>query len=188
MNGKTAAKTFSRRLVTAFIIIFFQVAIVTTVAQNETKRENCEKLADCLESFYKDCYGKDYLDSLSPKLVDSFNAAINQEDEMSRLDVYLTELQNNEKATGFVVVYGGRTNKFGEYDERIGRIKKYIRVKNFDQSRIKFVNGGFRENFEFELWTSNINNAFPPLSPTVAPEKVKFKGKMKPSAPGDSVL
>ncbi|MDQ2747026.1 MAG: hypothetical protein M3T96_07195, partial [Acidobacteriota bacterium] len=110
-----------------------------------------------------------------------FTSAINYEDEMRRLDVYLTILQNDEEATGYIVVYGGQMNKYREYDIRVKRIKYYIvGFRKFDESRIRFVNGGFRERFEFELWSSPIKNAFPPLSPTVAPEKVKFRGVMKP--------
>lgn len=166
-----------------FVVLIFQSAVRTIVAQ-ETKSEKCDKLANCLETFYKDCYDQNYLDTFSPKLVDNFTSEVTHEDEMSRLDVYLTILQNNEKATGYIIVYGGRTNKYGEYDIRVGRIKSYILgFRNQNENRFKFVNGGFREKFEFELWTSNVTNAFPPLSPTVAPEKVIFRGKMKPFSP-----
>jgi len=112
----------------------------------------------------------------------------NHEMEIAYLDSYFDQLNINPQATGYIVVYGGRINKSNENEMRVGRIKRYIKYKNQDESRFKIVHGGFREKFEFEFWLSPIKNAFPPLSPTVAPEKVKFKGKMKPPAPGDSIL
>lgn len=169
------------------IIVSFAIAFqsnITTLSAQETKQQKCEKLADCLENFYRDCYDKDYLDEFSPKLFDSFKADITHNDEMSRLDNFLTVLQNSQKVIAYIVVYGGRINKYGEYDIRVERITGYIfGTRAQDQNRVKIVHGGSREKFEFELWTSEIKNAFPPLSPTVAPEKVKFKGKMKPFGP-----
>lgn len=166
-----------------FAVLISQSNLKNSFGQN-TKQEKCEKLADCMESFYKDCYNEEFRNSFSPKLFDSFTSEDNEEIEMARLDQFLLWLTGDNIRNGYVVVYGGRTNKYGEYDIRVERVTGYIfGTKAQDKSRIKIVHGGFREKFEFELWISPIKNAFPPLSPTVAPEKVRFKGKMKPFGP-----
>lgn len=167
----------------------FQINSITAFGQ-ETKQEKCGRLADCMEIFYKECLNDEYLNTFSPELVISFPTnLVNHDLEMARLDNYLEVLSNRPNSIGYIVAYGGRTNKYGEYDIRVGRIRRYIiGFRSFDESRIKFVNGGFREKFEFELWTSPTKNAFPPLSPTITPEKARFKGTMKLPAPGDSVL
>lgn len=178
MIATARLKNFNR-LATIFVITVFYLCVGTTIAQ-ETKQERCDKLTDLMETFNRECYNGEFLDTFSPELVDSFTFAVNHDDEMSRLDNFLSRLQNNPQATGYIVTYGGRTNKYGEYDIRVGRLKAYIEFRKFDISRIKFVSGGFREKFEFELWISPIKNSFPPLSPTITPEKVRFRGKMKP--------
>ncbi len=180
MKETIKAERFTRLLVIVFVTVILQSGVMTMIAQ-EDKEKKCQELSKCLETFYKDCLNDDYLSRYSPELSESFTTIINHEDEMARLDNYLSVLNDNPTSTGYIVVYGGRTNKYGEYDIRVGRIKDYIfGFRKKDESRIKFVNGGFREKFEFELWRSPIKNSFPPLSPTVAPEKVRFKGKMKP--------
>lgn len=169
------------------IIFLIAVCQITTnfVAAQETKQEKCDKLADCMQTFYRECYNDDFLNDFSPTLVDDYTAGNSTEEiEMLKLDGFIQFLQLKPQSTGYIVVYGGRTNKYGEYDIRVERVTGYtFGTKAQDRNRIKVVHGGFREKFEFEFWTSPIKNAFPPLSPTVAPEKVKFKGKMKPFGP-----
>lgn len=180
---KTNTKKNDKILLSTIIIsIFLLLTSSNFVKAQETKEEKYDKLADSLETFQRVCFYSEFVDSFSPQLIESFTTdKVNHEDEMARLDSYLAQLNLNPSSTGYIVVYGGRTNKYGEYDIRVGRIKDYIAFRSFDDSRIKYVNGGFREKFEFELWLSpRVKNAFPPISPTIAPEKVKFKGKMKP--------
>jgi hypothetical protein len=38
--------------------------------------------------------------------------------------------------------------------------------------------GGFREKFSVDLWLSPVKSSYPPITPTISPEKVRFKGKM----------
>lgn len=168
------------------IIVFIFFALQSGFSQikkPETQKQQCDKYFDYLQSFGQQCLGNKYIDEFSPVLVEGFkSSSSNHETEMAILDSYLATLGNNPTSTGYIVVYGGRLNKFGEYEIRTERVMGYIsRVRKFDSERIKLVHGGFREEFEFEFWTSEVKNAFPPLSPTVSPEKVKFSGKMKPS-------
>ena len=181
INRKVETEWFNRLLSAVFIMLVSQL-YVATVSGQETKREKCDRLADCMQTFYRECYNDDFLNDFSPKLMDSLIAGDSTgEIEMLTLDGFIQTLQLKPQSTGYIVVYGGRVNKYGEYDIRLGRVTDYtFGTKNQNRNRIKIVHGGFREKFEFEFWISPIKNAFPSLSPTVAPEKVRFRGKMKP--------
>lgn len=146
--------------------------------------DKCDQTIDCVQKFYKECTGNEFLSDFEPKLVDKFGIT-GYEDEMARMDSFYMQLNGNPEGVGYIVVYGGRVNKYGEFRERVKRLFTYIKERKYDPKRITVVNGGFREKFEFELWTSPIKNSFPPLSPTIDPEKVKFRGIMKPLATYD---
>lgn len=126
----------------------------------------------CCEEFYSNC-------SLSPVMVDGFNI-LDHETEMALLDKFAQSFNGSPHLSAYVVVYGGHINKFGELEERTNRIKKYLlNFRKLDPGQIKFVMGGFREKFTFEMWLSPVKNSYPPLTPTISPERVKFKGKME---------
>lgn len=152
------------------------------VAQ-EDKADRCElvlkKYAEAVNG-YKDCFGVELMDTLAPVLVEAFGIT-ELEDEWARLDGFAVQLNNNLKLTAYIVIYGGKVNKYGELKERPKRIIKYlVENRGIDLKRIKVIEGGFREKFAFELWVSQSDKMFPPLSPTIDPEKVIFRGKMKP--------
>lgn len=149
-------------------------ALAQDISKNnvEPSAEDCKKCQENhLENHIPTCP--------TPYLINKFGVT-NSEVEAANLDVFFTELNNNPDSVGYIVGYGGRTNKFGEFKERTKRLETYIKIRKYDPSRIKIVHGGFREKFEFEFWISPIKDSFPLLSPTIEPEKVKFKGLMKP--------
>jgi hypothetical protein len=140
--------------------------------------QDCKKLLDICKENQKNCLTASSSKFSSPFIIATFGI-INHESEMGRLDLFAQRISENPKSTAYVVAYGGKVNKFGEFDIRTDRIKNYLLdKKKLDPTRIKFVHGGFRETFEFELWISPIENSFPPLTPRVSPERVKFRGKM----------
>lgn len=152
----------------------------STVNGQVITTEKCVELTTCVENFYKECYNDTFRNSFAPRIFDEFGI-IDLEDEMARTDNFSLQLKNNPEAIGYIVVYGGRVNKFGELDERPKRLTQYLINKvNINPKRIRVIQGGFREKFEFELWISTVKDSFPPLSPTVNVEMVIFKGKMKP--------
>lgn len=163
-------------LILVAIIFCFGMGIVNA-QDNDTK--NIEAELEQINKCNRECGDNIYINSLSPDLIDK-SGIINQEEEQLKLDSFFRTLANKPNSRGFIVVYGGKQNKYGEIDARIKRIKDYGTLRNYPPDLIKFVLGGFREKFEFEFWVSRVPNAFPPLSPTVSPEKVTFKGKMKP--------
>lgn len=149
------------------------VAAQEKQSQNSSKEiETClDCCSNCREKLYSDC-------SLSPVLIESFGI-LQHETEMAILDKFVQMFNGSPALDAYVVVYGGKTNKYGELDARTSRIKNYLLdYRKLDPSQIKFLMGGFREKFDVELWLSPVKNSYPPVKPTISLEKVKFKGKM----------
>lgn len=176
-------RTFFLRVSKYIFLMSFVTALCAAgsaqiVAQES--EENCIKLfADCRQ-FNQKCAEFAFVKSLAPNKIDNFGIT-NYEDEISYLESFAVVLRDRPKATGFIVIYGGKMNKYGELKERTRRITSHLtEILKLNAQRFVTINGGFREKFEVELWTADLPNAYPPLSPTIDVEKVIFRGKMKP--------
>jgi hypothetical protein len=156
----------------------------------DNQEDKCTKVALAFGSTFKELYklekefvacgGSTVRDFFIPQQLDKFGL-IGLDGEWARLDNLAIQLQNDPESLAYIVIYGGKINKYGELKERPKPLVHYLTTKRgIDPKRIKIIEGGFREKFEFELWTSQSEKMFPPLSPTVEPEKVIFRGKMKP--------
>lgn len=78
---------------------------------------------------------------------------ISRNDEKARLDNFGIELQNDPTATGYVIVYPGRTGKRGEVQYHAGRIVDYlVNTRQLDKSRIVTLVGPARDQLFVELW------------------------------------
>ena len=78
---------------------------------------------------------------------------ISRNDEKARLDNYAIELQNDPTATGYVIVYPGRTSKRAEVQDHFGRVIEYlVHSRGIDQSRIKTIEGPKRDQLHVDLW------------------------------------
>ena len=92
-------------------------------------------------------------DTKIPIIIDDFGRMGDCE-TTSRLDNFFSRLQKNQDATGYIITYQGKNALPAEYGvsayEKI--IKNYISFRNFNASRITFLNGGFREELSTELW------------------------------------
>ena len=91
-----------------------------------------------------------------PKLVgrrfDEF-PDISRNDEKARLDNFAIELQNDPRATAYVIVYPGKTGKRGEVQEHSGRVVEYlVNSRGLDQRRIVTLVGPKRDQLHVELW------------------------------------
>lgn len=168
-------------------VFWLSVCIIEAQSNQEDK---CEKITlafgkafDALreiESSYIKCGGSPIVNYYIPHQQDKFGV-IGLEGEWARLDAFAISLNNDPELLAYIVIYGGKTNKYGELKERPKPLVHYlINNRKIEPNRIKIIEGGFREKFEFELWTSHSEKMFPPLSPTVEPEKVIFRGKMRP--------
>jgi len=74
---------------------------------------------------------------------DEFGKATNGNVKM-RMDAFYVELNNNPNATGYLINYGTPR----EIAKREKQLRDAIRFRNYDATRITFVNGGNRGNGE----------------------------------------
>jgi hypothetical protein len=80
--------------------------------------------------------------------VDTFGK-LNNDDIRGRLDNYFVTLQNDPNASGYIINYGPPK----EVAAREKLMKNHIKFRNFDPSRITFVNGGNKgEGLQTTLW------------------------------------
>lgn len=87
----------------------------------------------------------------SRKFDDYLNIARN--DEKARLDNFAIELQNDPTATGYVIVYPGRTSKRAEVQDQFGRVIDYlVNSRGIDKSRIRTIEGPKKDELSKALW------------------------------------
>ena len=78
---------------------------------------------------------------------------ISRNDEKARLDNFGIELQSDPKATGYVIVYPGRTSKRSDVQHHASRVVEYlVHSRGLDQSRIVTLVGPQREELFVQLW------------------------------------
>ncbi|MGI8734818.1 MAG: hypothetical protein ACR2LM_16110 [Pyrinomonadaceae bacterium] len=96
------------------------------------------------------------------------------DDLKARLDNLVVELQNDPSATAYIFSYAGRTSRVGEADRRGARAHDYLVTRRgIDASRIKMINGGFREDDCVELWILPSGATPPQPRPTIQPGDVR---------------
>jgi len=105
--------------------------------------------------------------NVKPVLIDKFERA-NCEDVLARMDNFMTQLQNDPSATGYIIIYGKpRQIAFVERETR-----NWIKIRNFDPSRLVFIRGsGTGEKAEIELWLVPPGANPPEPSPQSEPEE-----------------
>jgi hypothetical protein len=78
---------------------------------------------------------------------------ISRNDEKARLDNFVIELQNDPTATGYVIVYPGRSGKRGDVQHHASRIVEYlVNSRGLDAHRVVTLVGGARNELFVELW------------------------------------
>jgi hypothetical protein len=79
---------------------------------------------------------------------------VSRNDEKARLDNLVIELQNDPKATAYVIVYPLRSGKPGDLQSRTARILDYlVNSRGIDSHRIVTLVGAARDQLRVELWT-----------------------------------
>jgi hypothetical protein len=105
------------------------------------------------------------------------------DDDKARLDNFAIELQNDPTATGYVIVYSGKTSRAGQADRLGARTIDYLtQARGIDSHRVVLVNGGYRETDYFEFWLVPQGAQPPQPTPTVQPSEVRPGGPV-PSRP-----
>lgn len=101
-----------------------------------------------------DCAVTIPLPKISARKFDEF-PDISRNDEKARLDNFMIELQNDPTATGYVIVYPGRSSKRGDVQHHSTRIVEYlVHSRGLDERRIVTLVGTAREELFVELWVS----------------------------------
>jgi hypothetical protein len=78
---------------------------------------------------------------------------IARNDEKARLDNFAIALQNDPSATGYVIVYPGRTSKRADVQNHFGRvIDSLVNSRGMDASRIKTIEGRKEDQLSVQLW------------------------------------
>lgn len=132
--------------------------------------------------------------SQEAKLFDKFSVGSSCEDVKKRLDKFAIELNKQINSKGFILYYGGRyypilkTNKklknslprANEAKSRTMQFESYLlTAKAIPTARLYLIDGGFREEYEAELWIVPANSKLPDPKPTVKTEDIKIrKGKI----------
>lgn len=72
---------------------------------------------------------------------------ISWEDEKAHLDNFVIALQNDLGRTGYIIVYAGRRSCENQSKDRALRAKKYlVETRGIPARRIKWIDGGYRED------------------------------------------
>ncbi len=114
---------------------------------------------------------------------DSYGA-ISWELEKVHLDNFAIALQRDPNLIGSIIVYAGRRACAGEAKDRALRAKKYlVKARAIQESRIKWIDGGYRE--EPTVVLQPVPPGAPELtaSPTLKPTDVDIIKTCKPKSP-----
>jgi hypothetical protein len=113
-------------------------------------------------------------------IFDSYGA-LSWEAEKARLDNFAATLQHNPESIGYIVVYAGRRACVGEAKDRALRANKYVvETRGIQASRIKWIDGGYREELTVILQPVPSGAPEPTASPTLKPNEVRIIKNCKP--------
>lgn len=90
----------------------------------------------------------------------------------ARLDNFLVTLQNDPTLKGVIIAYRGTDGLPAEFNVPIARIyQNHLSFRNFDSSRVKVIDGGFRTKQTTELWIVPEGATLSNVKDTVSPPK-----------------
>lgn len=90
------------------------------------------------------------------------------------LDMFVTALQADPGAQGYVIAYGGKTSQPDDAQTAANNATDYtMNKRNVDGSRTLSGVGGYREEPTVELWLATAGGTPPMATPTVDPQDVK---------------
>jgi len=104
------------------------------------------------------------------------------EDQQLRLDNYALLLEKSPQAHGFILVYGGKKDRFGQNPNRgearfrADAIKDYlINTRGIKSERLRTIDGGYRETWTVELYVCPSDSTEPIPTPTLSSKQIKFR-------------
>ncbi len=95
------------------------------------------------------------------------------EDELSqRVDNFLSTVSQTDRA--YIFAYAGRTNVRGYASNSLRQIRAHALRSGMPSDRLVTIDGGFREEPEYELWVVPIGSEAPRPSPTVNAREIVY--------------
>ncbi len=91
-------------------------------------------------------------------------------DASARIDNLFITLNNNKNSKGYVIHYKSANSLPARFEKMTWTMKQLLQsvyFRNYDQSRIKFIEGGFREEEITEIWVVPENGKIPKPTNTV---------------------
>ena len=120
------------------------------------------------------------LTAMSDQWFDSYGN-ISWEDEKAHLDNFAIALRQDPNLIGYIIVYAGRRACVGEARDRALRAKKYVvETRGITESRLKWIDGGYREELTVILQPVPIGAPELTASPTLKPSDVRIIKNCKP--------
>jgi hypothetical protein len=120
------------------------------------------------------------LTATSDQWFDSYGN-ISWENEKARLDNFAVALQQDSNLTGNIVIYAGKRSCANEAKDRALRAKKYVvETRGIHESRVKWVDGGYREELTVILQPVPCGAPELTASPTLKPSEVRIIRNCKP--------
>jgi hypothetical protein len=126
------------------------------------------RCADKTASSNRKCEGR------ASSRIDSYRR-ISQANENARLDNFVIALKERRGTEGYIIGYSGRKARAGEALRRVQRARNYlIKVRKFPPSRLKAIDGGYREEASVELYVMPPGGCPPKITPTIDPRDVQI--------------
>jgi hypothetical protein len=117
------------------------------------------------------------------RMFDSYGD-LSWEYEKAHLDNFAIALQHNPDSIGYIIVYAGRRACVGEGKDRALRAKRYVvETRGIQKERIKWIDGGYREELTVILQPAPRGAPEPTASPTIKPSEVQLVKNCKPKRP-----
>ena len=114
-------------------------------------------------------------DTRTPRKIDEYSkcqqsgpGCINMEDEWARLDYLAGQLRANPESTAYIIGYKAHLALPGSSLHHINYVRNLVRSRVVDDSRVKVIDGGYRENLTIELWIAPDCSSVPIPGQTIA--------------------
>lgn len=134
-----------------------------------------------LAGFSRTNYG--WISFVADQWFDSYGN-LSWENEKAHLDNFAIALQHDPDLIGYIIVYAGRRACVGEAKDRALRAKKYVvETRGIPESRIKWIDGGYREELTVILQPAPRGAPELTTSPTLKPSEVQIVKNCKPKSP-----
>lgn len=92
------------------------------------------------------------------------------------IDLLRNEVLKNPGSHGLLVVYCGRTCKYGEIEAHLRGIALAFELKGLDPSRYSILVGGYREKTAVEFWFVPKASSYPRINAGIKASEVTYKG------------